>query len=322
MGMITWMLLLAAQAAPDPSDPLDRIHTGVYRKVAPATVYVTDGIQEGSGVIIDPSGIILTSSTACGTRGTKVTVTHGHKRHSGRVMGRANNKEMVLVKIDAADLPTVKLGDSDAVRLGQLTYVLGDSFESIKIDGQPAMSMGVVSGIYTLRKRQTGTHYIGKVIETSAAVNPEQDGGPMVDRKGRLLGIITLNYDDSKFTGLAIPINILKPEIKRIRQKYGGRVPVAEAPPPKRGRAWLGAEVREEDGGLVVTRVARKSPAAAAGLKRGDRLRAFEGKPTRTRSALVAALAAHSPGETVRLAVSRGKKQLDLEALLQKKRIY
>ena len=144
----------------------------------------------------------------------------------------------------------------------------------------------------------------------------------MVDRDGRLLGIITLNYDDSKFTGLAIPINILKPEIERIRLQYGGRVPVAQAPPPRRGRAWLGAEVREDDGGLVVTRVARKSPAATAGLKRGDRLRSFEGKPTRTRGALVAALAAQSPGETVRLSVLRGNRKIDLEALLQKKRIY
>ncbi len=308
----------AAQDAAGGGEELDAPHVRIYRRVAPATVAVRGSRDAGSGVIIDGSGIILTSPTACGAASEAVTVTlQGHRQHRGRVMGRVNDKELVLVKIDAQDLPAVELGDSDDARVGQVVYALGDSFGSIQKDGQPAISMGVVSGLYEVSKRQRGTYYTGKVIETSAAVNPDQDGGPLVDRHGRLLGIVTLNYDESKFTGIAIPINELKPHIERIRRQYdsGGT-------PPSPGGSWLGAEVRPAEGGLEVTRVSPRGPAEKAGVRKGDLLRRADNVRLITRAALEKLLQRKAPGETVKIELARDGSSVELTITLGRKPVY
>jgi S1-C subfamily serine protease len=304
-------------------EDLDKIHVRIAKKVAPATVAVDGGGVRGTGILIDKTGILLTSPTAVGTSSTRVTVvTKGSRTYTGKVMGRANDRELVVVKIDAAqDLPFVELGDSDAARAGQISYVFGDSYDSIRSDDQAAMSLGVISGIYELTQRHDKSSYLGKVLETSAAVNPSQNGGPLVDREGRLIGLVTLNYDDSKFTGLAVPINTLKPLIEKIRKEHTSapiviapirpepapepRRPVEPAPKGEPGEAWLGLEVKSVAGGVEITRVTRKSPAFVAGLHRGDVVTMIDATKVTSEEAYQKALARKSPQETVRVTVRR-----------------
>ena len=304
-------------------EELDKVHVRVAKRVAPATVAVDAGGMRGSGVIIDKSGLILTSPTAVGMSTSRVTVlTKGARAYTGKVMGRANDRELVVIKIDAGqDLPFLELGDSDAVKPGQISYVFGDSYDSIRSDDQAAMSLGVVSGIYDLTQRHDKSLYTGKVLETSAAVNPAQNGGPLVDREGRLLGLVTLNYDDSKFTGLAVPINTLKPALEKIRKDYTNAPvvigplrpePAAEAKKPAEagpkaevGQAWLGLEVKAVAGGVEVTRSTRRSPAHAAGIRRGDIVSMVDGAKVASVDAYLALLAKKSPEDTVRLTVQR-----------------
>jgi len=315
------MLLLAAAPAAA-QDDFDAPHVRVYRRVAPSTVAVRGPRDAGSGVIIDPSGIILTSPTACGAASETVTVTvRGNRQLRGRVMGRANDKELVLVKIDAPGLPAVELGDSDGARVGQTVYVLGDSFGSIQKDDQAAISMGVISGIYEVSKKQRGTFYTGKVIETSAAVNPEQDGGPMVDRRGRLLGIVTLNYDESRFTGIAIPVNELKRDIERIRKEFEAG-PVAAPAPRRTGGVWLGAEVQPVEGGLEVTRISPRGPADKAGVRKGDVLKQADDVRLITRAALEKLLDRKSAGEALAFVVVRDGVRRELTVTLARKPVY
>ncbi len=306
---VTWACLSPGTLQEEP----DRIHVRVAKKVAPATVYVEGGRKRGSGVLIDPSGVVLTSTTACGSSSATVTViTQGNRSYKGRVMGRANHLELVLVKIDASqELPAVELGDSDRARVGQIAYAFGDSFDSLQNDDQAAMSLGVVSGIYDLDQKHGDAVYTGRVLETSAAVNPNQDGGPLVDRDGKLLGILTLNYDDSKFTGLAIPVNVLKPAIARIRRDYQSQPVVIEAPAAPgpaavpAGEAWLGAEVKEAAEGLEVTRVSRRSPAEKAGLRKGDVIALIDGVQPPAEATLRKMLLRKAPGDTMRLTIER-----------------
>ena len=301
-------------------DDVDKIHVRIARKVAPATVAVEGGGMRGSGVLIDRSGVILTSPTAVGNSTSRVTVlTQGSHAYTGKVLGRANDRELVVLKIDAAqDLPFVELGDSDAAKAGQIAYVFGDSYDSIRSDDQAAMSMGVLSGIYDLSQRHEKSLYTGKILETSAAVNPSQNGGPLVDREGRLLGLVTLNYDDSKFTGLAVPINVLKPSIDRIRREYSNapivlgpavepKKPVADTPAEKAeaGEAWLGLEVRPAAGGVEILRVSRRSPAHRAGLHRGDVLTQIDSVRITTEEAFLKAIARKSPEDVVKLTINR-----------------
>ncbi len=332
-------LALAARAAHAQQEDVDKIHVRIAKKVAPATVYVEGGGNRGSGVLIDKSGIILTSPTAVGSYSTRVNViTKGARAYTGKVLGRQNERELVVIKIDAGqDLPFVEMGDSDAAKTGQVAYVFGDSYDSIRSDDQPAMSLGVISGIYELAQRHDRSQYMGKVLETSAAVNPNQNGGPLVDRDGRLLGLVTLNYDDSKFTGLAVPINLLKPSIEKIRKDYtsapvviGPIKPPAEAkkrpepePEPEAGEAWLGLEVKAVQGGVEITRVSRKSPAFKAGLHRGDVVTLIDSTKITSEEALQKLLRHKSPEDVLRITVNReGGGTQELSVKLAAKPVY
>jgi S1-C subfamily serine protease len=338
---LTFAVLASLAVHSTAQDDLDKVHVRIAKKIAPATVALDGGGVRGSGVIIDKSGIILTSPTAVGTSSNRVTVvTKGSRSYSGKVLGRANDRELVVIKIDAAqDLPFVELGDSDAARAGQVAYVFGDSYDSIRSDDQAAMSLGVISSIYELTQRHEKSLYTGKVLETSAAVNPSQNGGPLVDREGRLLGLVTLNYDDSKFTGLAVPINTLKPLIEKIRKDYSSspvvigplrpepaaepRKPVEPAAKAEAGDAWLGLEVKAVAGGVEVTRVARKSPAHKAGLHKGDVVTMIDASKIASEEALHKAIGRKAPEETVRITVSReGGGVQELTVKLAAKPVY
>jgi S1-C subfamily serine protease len=159
------------------------------------------------------------------------------------------------------------------------------------------------------------------VLETYAAVNPNQDGGPLVDREGRLLGIVTLNYDDSKFSGVAVPVHLLKPAIERIRREYLS-VPVVVGP-AKTQNAWLGLEVRAVEGGLEVTRVARNSPAEKADLRTGDVLLLLDAVRATTEESLRTTLDRKSSDDTLKVTFNRaGVGRRELAVRLAPKRVY
>lgn len=308
------LLFLSAQ-----DEEFSKPHIETYKKVAPAVVSVSGGGQSGSGVIIDKSGIVLTSPTACGTSTETVKVRRkGHFECSARVLGRVHEKELVVLQLDGeSPFPWIELGDSDAVQIGHVAYAFGDSFGSIVVDDQVQMSLGVVSGLYELRSAKKGAAYTGPVLEVSAAVNQNQDGGPVVGRNGKLLGLTTLNYDDSKFTGVAIPINVLKKDIDRILREAGG-VAIASS----QGRAWIGIEVEETSDGLVVEKVYARSPAEKGGVKKGDLLALINKRKAETSKKLGEFLALLKPGDSLPLRVVRNGKNVELTVTVARKPEY
>lgn len=322
-------LSAALATAAHAQEDLSATHKKMYAKVAPSVVFVMGEGRSGSGAIIDKDGYILTSPTACGLKGTDVTVQlKGLKRVPGKVAGRINDLELVIVKINEKDLPVLELGDSDAMKLGAVTYAFGDSFGSIQSDDQPAMSLGAMSSAYTIdQKLGPGSQYTGPVLETSAAVNQQQDGGPLVDARGRIIGVITLNYQESKFTGLAVPINRLKPEIERIIQEHKTGVvskPVAIKPDHKVEAGWLGADVAEVEDtpGLSVKRVSTNGPAEQGGLRKGDIIREINGKRVLTMRTFEATMGQLEAGVTVELAVVRNERERIVKVVLAKKVFY
>ncbi|MBI4563737.1 MAG: serine protease [Planctomycetes bacterium] len=301
---------------PVPGDPF-LAHTRIYKQVAPCVVYIQGrpASVEGTGVLIRDDGLILTSLTACGrfTEAVQVLLP-GHKRVEAQVIGREDDKDLVLLKIDARGLPAIPLADSRKARLGQISYAFGDSFHSIREDDQVAMSVGVISGMYEIdRPYDRLSRYAGLVLETSAAVNPHQDGGPLVDSQGRLLGLLTLNYHDAKFTGLAIPVHILKPDIDRLLADYEGGVARGDSKseatrkvPPRIRRGWLGVAVEEAGGvGLRIRRVHRGSPAEKAGLKTNDVILAVDTLKVPTPKHLQERVEGTAPGTEMRLRIWR-----------------
>lgn len=314
-------LTLFARVALAQEDEFSKPHIQIYKRVAPTVVAVSGGGQSGSGVLIDKSGIVLTSPTACGASSDTVRVRRkGHLDTSARVLGRLNEKELVVLQIeDEGPFPYLELGDSDTVQVGHVAYAFGDSFGSLLVDDQVHMSLGVVSGIYEIKAAKSkGAEYRGSVLEVSAAVNQNQDGGPIVDRQGRVVGLTTLNYEDSKFTGIAVPINALKKEIEAILREAGKVVEIA----PSRGDVWIGMEVNETEDGLVVGRVYPRSPGAVGGLQPGDLLSRIHGKKVLTTKTFGEILAALKAGDVLKIRVVRNGKDLELSISLTKKPIY
>jgi S1-C subfamily serine protease len=316
------VLFLAAAAAFAQEPDAEKVHVRMHKRIAPSVVYVQAGGQSGSGVCIDKDGYILTSPTACGSSSDTVTViAAGSKTYQGKVVGRNNDKELVIVKIDAT-LPAVEFADSDKAKVGQVTYVFGDCYGSIVQDDQVAISVGVVSSIYEIKKKQRGSFYTGQVIETSAAVNPNQDGGPLINAEGKLLGVVTLNYDESKFTGIAVPANVIKAEALQIVGQH--KKPIAAKTDPVKSAGWLGAMVEELDdvAGLKVKRVTKGSPAEKAGLVAGDVITKVGTKKVLTSKGFNDAMSKFEAGATVKLKVERDGKEQDVTVTLGKRTEY
>jgi len=315
------LFLLYGPALRAQEDEFSKPHIQLYKKAAPAVVYVSGGGQSGSGVFIDRSGIVLTSPTACGASTESVRVRRrGHVECSARVLGRVNEKELVVLQVeDEGPFPFLELGDSDAAQVGHVAYAFGDSFGSIVVDDQVHMSLGIVSAKYDVRQgKSKGADYRGPVLEVSAAVNQNQDGGPILDRHGRIIGLTTLNYDDSKFTGLAIPINTLKKDIESILRETGKAVEIA----PSRGDVWIGIELNETDDGLVVGKVYPRSPGAEGGFQTGDLLARVNGKKVLTTKTFGEILTTLKSGDTLRIRIVRDGKGVELTVTLTKKPIY
>lgn len=315
------VLLLAATAARAQDEDPERVHIRMSKRISPSVVFVSGGGQAGSGVCVDKDGYILTSPTACGpATETATVILPGHKQVEGKVIGRDNDRELVVLKVDAT-LPAVEFGDSDEVKVGQIAYVFGDSYGSIQVDDQVSMSLGVVSAKYELSRRQRGAYYTGPVIETSAAVNPNQDGGPMIDAKGRLIGLVSLNYEDSKFTGVAVPSNRIRGDVEAMIRKH--KAPSTEVAEPKNA-GWLGAavEVVEDEPGVRVSRVSFNSPAEKAGLKVGDLVTRVGGRKVLTRDGFDEAVSRFAVGAKVELRIERDGKAQTLTVTLGKRNEY
>jgi serine protease Do len=299
----------APAAVQEDKDPF-RVHIRMHRQVAPKVVQVRGGSQTGTGVIIRSDGLILTSPTACGTRLPDARVIlPGNKRVQAEVVGRRNDLELVLLKIDAKDLPVMEFADSTKARVGQIAYAFGDVWDSIAVDDQVSMSLGIVSGQYDVTSTQANSLYTGPVLETSAAVNQNMDGGPLVDAQGKMLGLITLNYHPAKFTGIAVPSHIVKPAVDKMIKDFMNGV-VAD-----KDSGFVGIVVAESPGewtGVKITEVVSGSPAEKAGLKEDDQILRIDMDRVTSIEKFEQLTQEIRPAMKIRFRVRRGDKEIDI----------
>lgn len=313
-AVLAILLLSAGVAAAQDADPA-RLHIDFYKKHAPAVVGVKQsGGREGTGVIIDERGYVLTSSLAITGERSATVYFQGGGTASASVVARVEDKELAVLKIggDKKTFPALELGRSADARVGKICYVLGDSFESLFTDGQSAISLGVISGRYALEKRRRQS-YAGEVLETSAAVNPNQGGAPLLDAQGRVLGLVSMNYHDAKFAGVAIPIDVMREAIDAALE---GR-PIPKPAPAPTAAGWVGAEFEEHDGKVLAVRVFANGPAREAGLARGDEVVSItQGTAVtavRNLKGLTDRVDAIKPGDAITLKVYRESEDREVE---------
>ncbi|MFQ5988627.1 MAG: S1C family serine protease [Candidatus Methylomirabilales bacterium] len=255
----------------------------VYQEVGPAVVHITSTALvydfffnvvpqrgSGSGFLIDEKGHILTNSHVVDdVRRLEVTLASGRKV-SARLIGRDPHNDLAVIKIDVPDekLHAVRFGDSDQLRVGQMTIAIGNPFGL-----ERTVTTGVVSSLGRTIRPDDGREIRG-VIQTDAAINPGNSGGPLLNSRGEVIGINTLIISPSGGSvgiGFAIPVNKARRIVPELISK--GRV----------SHPWLGISGLSltpnisrtlnlpVDHGVLVVRVARGSPAAQAGIRGGRR---------------------------------------------------
>ena len=164
----------------------------------------------GSGFIISADGLILTNKHVVQDTAAEYTVfTNDGKKYSAKVLARAPNIDIAVIKISASNLPTIKLGDSDSIQVGQIAIAIGNALGEFR----NTVNIGVVSGLSRNITASGGgglTETIYNVIQTDASINPGNSGGPLLNLRGEVMGINTAIVQNAQSIGFAIPINQVK----------------------------------------------------------------------------------------------------------------
>ena len=268
----------------------------------------------GSGVIVDASGLVVTNHHVIEGM-TDVKVSLADKREfEAEIVLRDQRTDLAVLRIKGgSNFPVLELGDSDALEVGDFTLAVGNPFGV----GQ-TVTQGIVSA---LARTQVGISEFGFFIQTDAAINPGNSGGALVDLNARLVGINSAIYSRSGGSigiGFAIPVNMVKVVIATA--KSGGKIVK---------RPWLGATLQsvsheiaeslglERSTGALVAEIVERSPAAEAGLKRGDIITSVDGLAVDDPEALGYRLATKPLGGVASLGVQRGGKSVIAPLKLQ-----
>ena len=294
-------------------------------RVEPAVVTISTGNGAGTGMIISSDGEVLTNAHVVeGASTVKVTLFKETGSRSADVVGRGdanNGPDVALVKIrNATNLPTVTLGNSDDIAVGDDVVAIGNA---LNLAGGPTVTKGIVSAKdRTLADTGTDDTY----IQTDAAINPGNSGGPLVRGDGQVIGMNTLVIQQAgpreaaQNLGFAIEINELKPLLDALRK---GNLPVAGS-----GGAFLGVSTEtvtpdvqatlnlRPDSGALVDDVTPGAAAESAGLQRGDVIVGFDGKPVTSSTQLRQAIQGKKPGDRVTIDYYRGSDKRSADAVL------
>ncbi len=256
----------------------------------------------GSGVIFDNQGDILTNNHVVeGATSLTVELADG-TQVDATLVGRDPSQDVAVVKIDPSKVPAVaQLGDSSTLKPGQPVLALGSP---------EMLANSVTAGIVSGTNRQIET-YSG-LIQTDAAINHGNSGGPLVNAQGQVIGLNTLGLASDGDQGLnfAIPINTAKQVAQTILAKGNGAVVYT--------KAYLGVSVDalNSSKGAVVSQVQPGTPAAQAGVQAGDMITAVNGTTLNSTTTLGSVLATLKPGDTVTLTVNRNGSTQTLTATL------
>ena len=321
-------------------DAEEQNNIAVYRKNIASVVNITSRVMtfdffyglvpqegQGSGFVIDKEGHILTNyHVIAEARQVEVTL-HNRKKYKATIVGTDKSHDLAIVQIKAPDLQPMTLGDSTNLQVGQKVYAIGNPFG---LAG--TLTRGIVSSIRQVQ--EPDGLVIDEAIQTDAAINPGNSGGPLLNWHGEVIGINTMiasSVGQSAGIGFAIPINTAKAVVNdlvtlgRVRRPALG---VRTIP--------IDSEIAEElslaaDYGLLIVQAVPGGSADRAGLRGGteraylgntpimiggDLIVAINGEKVDSQQILAQIMNKHRAGDTVKVTIFRGKKQLEVPVVL------
>lgn len=259
----------------------------------------------GSGVIVDSNGYILTANHVIqGSEEIKVTLSD-KREFMGKIVGSDAMSDIAVIKIEAKDLPVVKMGDSSKLRVGETVLAIGSPYGLSQ-----TVTMGIVSAV---GRANVGIADYEDFIQTDAAINPGNSGGALVNVRGELVGINTAIFSTSggyQGIGFAVPTSMAKAVMDSLINK--GKVV----------RGWIGVAIQNltpelakqfnlsEDKGVLIGDVVEDGPADKAGLQRGDVIIEFDGKKIEDPNQLRNKVAVTEPGQEIEVKIIREGKNL------------
>ncbi len=254
----------------------------------------------GSGVIVSPSGLILTNNHVVEGADEIEVILNDSRRTVSKVIGTDPDTDLAVLKIELDKLPVIVLGNSDNLQVGDQVLAIGNPF---------GVGQTVTSGIISaLGRNQLGINTFENFIQTDAAINPGNSGGALVDTTGNLMGINTAIYSRSGGSmgiGFAIPVSTARLVMEGLVRD--GQVT----------RGWIGVEPNElspelaetfgvkAERGIIITGVLQNGPAAMAGIRPGDVITSVAGKDVGNVSELLSAVAALKPGTPAKFRLQR-----------------
>ena len=276
----------------------------------------------GSGFLISPDGYILTNDHVAGNaKEITVTMTNGAK-YKAELVGTDLISDISLLKIDGKNMPYLQLGNSDEVVIGEWAIALGNPFGFFEINDKPTVTVGVVSNIGVRLEAQGGRVYRG-MIQTDAAINSGNSGGPLCNSLGEAIGVNSVIYTPNQGSiglGFAIPINRVKSIVAEL--KRSGKI---------ERNYWTGLEIQTVDRrlaqlfkldrveGVIVTDVKKGSPAERAGFEPGDIILEARGERIVEESSLIAVVDDAKTGDVIPMKVFRERHMIDLNLRLEKR---
>jgi serine protease Do len=266
----------------------------------------------GSGFVISRDGLVVTNYHVV-DGATEVKVRLGDRQYTAKIQGTDQSTDLALLKINAGNnLHFIELGDSDRTRVGDWVMVIGNPLNLDKT---------VTTGVISAKGRSLGISDISfeNFLQTDAAINFGNSGGPLVNLQGQVVGIATaINYGAENI-GFAVPVNTLRDILPQLRDK--GKV----------SRGYLGIEIqnldyaraqafgRDTTDGALVGNVQSGTPAAEAGLRHGDIILSVDGRKVSNTRDLISYVSAKGPNHTVTLGVLRDGKMIDRNVKLSER---
>jgi len=302
------MVLFAPSSDQELLDAYSHAVVSVVDKVGPAVTGVAKGRGGGSGVLFTPDGYLLTNAHVVQGRGRVSVSLPDGSTHPAEVIGADPATDLAVVHIDGTHLPSAELGVSSTLRVGQLVVAIGNP-----LGFSFTVSAGVVSALGRTLRAQDG-RLMDAIIQTDVAMNPGNSGGPLVDSRGRVVGINTAVIMGAQGIGFAVPVDTARWVLGELMQH--GRV--------RRGLLGLAAQTRPIDRrlarahgltqktGIEVMEIVRGKPADRAGLKDGDIVLSLDGQVTQSVDEVHKLLGAASIGREMKAHVLRGTQLVDL----------
>ena len=262
---------------------------------------------EGTGFVISPDGVIVTNNHVVADANGRIEVEFSDgTKQAAKLLGRAPEYDLAVLKVDGKNLPTVKLGSSDSLEVGDQVVAVGNA---LALKGGLSVTQGIISGKgRVVPEDQTGVT-LYDMLQTDAAINPGNSGGPLVNAAGEVVGINTALAGGSQNVGFAISIDSAKAVIDQL--KDGKKVKVA----------FLGVSTSDvtpaiarslnltTKTGAVVQDVSKNTAAAAAGIKADDVIVAIGARPVTSPEDVGAEIRRFSPGDKVDVTVERNGEQ-------------